>query len=173
MSDTEKTATVSPSPSFTERELQILGWAMQSLRSGPPEIDYDKLAAFAGMSNPRSASNTWAKIKAKLLNPTLEGAVPATPKKTPRAKKIAAPKADSDEGDVTQTPKKTPRKRAPKKQDVDGESSPKKKPARSRKAPSDEPIKSETEETGDAGMAGMVDEDDAVGSDDEIFKTEV
>lgn len=90
------------------------------------------------MSNPRSASNAWAKIKAKLMNSNPEGTVPATPKKTPRSKKIAVPMADSDENEVAQTPKKTPRKRAPKKQDVDGESSPKKKPARSSKAPSDE-----------------------------------
>jgi hypothetical protein len=26
------------SPQFTERELQILGWALQSLKSGPPDV---------------------------------------------------------------------------------------------------------------------------------------
>jgi len=25
-------------PTFTERELQMLGWAMQSLKSGPPDV---------------------------------------------------------------------------------------------------------------------------------------
>jgi hypothetical protein len=25
-------------PQFTERELQMLGWAMQSLKTGPPEV---------------------------------------------------------------------------------------------------------------------------------------
>jgi len=25
-------------PQFTERELQMLGWAMQSLKSGPPDV---------------------------------------------------------------------------------------------------------------------------------------
>jgi hypothetical protein len=166
MSDTEKTtATNGSAATFTERELQILCWAMQSLKSGPPEvrnrhhipgymcpflplhthshqskIDYDKLAAFAGMTNPRSAANIWAKVKVKLSSPSSDGPVPATPKKTPRAKKTAASKVDGEEGDAAAaaSPTKTPRKRAPKKQDVDGESSPKKKPAHAKKTSSDE-----------------------------------
>jgi hypothetical protein len=80
------------------------------------------------MSNPRSASNAWAKIKVKLSG---EGGAPATPKKAAAGRKKAVPKEeDGEEG----TPKKTPRKRAPKKQDVEGESSPKKKPAHGKKA---------------------------------------
>jgi hypothetical protein len=90
------------------------------------QIDYEKLAGFAGMSNPRSASNAWAKIKTKLIvpAPNADGTTPApTPKKAAPRKK-AAPK----EGEEGETPKKTPRKRAPKKQDVDGaDASPKKK----------------------------------------------
>ena len=101
------------------------------------QIDYDKLAGYAGMSNPRSAANAWAKIKLKLMSPAPEGTVPATPKK-PRGRKPAAAKADGEEGDAAATPKKTPRKRGPKKQDVDGESSPKKKPARGKKASGDD-----------------------------------
>ena len=40
MSDTDNTgaAASGPAPTFTERELQMLGWAMQSLKSGPPEV---------------------------------------------------------------------------------------------------------------------------------------
>lgn len=98
------------------------------------KIDYDKLAAFAGMSNPRSASNAWAKIKVKLITPAADGTVPHTPKKTPRAKKAVAPKNEGDEVDGDAIPKATPRKRASKKQDVDGDSSPKKKPARGKAA---------------------------------------
>jgi len=79
------------------------------------------------MSNPRSAGNAWAKIKLKLMTPSPDGAVPATPRKTPRKKAAAAKQEDGEEG--TETPKKTPRKRVAKKQDVDGESSPKKKAA--------------------------------------------
>jgi hypothetical protein len=132
---------------FTERELQMLGWAMQSLKTGPPEvstsflalcchhlthpqIDYNKLANFAGMSNPRSAGNAWAKIKAKLILPTGDGATPApTPKKAAGRKKAnAAPAEDDEDGEAPQTPKKTPRKRAAKKSEVDGEeASPKKR----------------------------------------------
>jgi hypothetical protein len=79
------------------------------------------------MGNPRSASNAWAKIKLKLTAPAPDGAIPATPKKTPRKKAAAAKQDDGEEGADTATPKKTPRKRAAKKQDVDGDSSPKKK----------------------------------------------
>ena len=91
------------------------------------------------MSNPRSASNAWAKLKLKLGG---DGAAPATPKEPAAGRKKAAPKdaalneEDGEEGAAT--PKKTPRKRAPKMQDVDGEISPKKKPARGKKAPDDE-----------------------------------
>lgn len=147
-------------PSFTERELQMLGWAMQSLKSGPPEvshrslsswaattsgllahtlqIDYEKLAGFAGMGNPRSASNAWAKIRGKLqLNSDT-----APTKNTPK-KKAAAKKDDSKDGDEGgDTPKKTPRKRAAKKQEVDGgDVSPKKKgrrPANAKQVSEDE-----------------------------------
>jgi hypothetical protein len=91
------------------------------------QIDYEKLAGYAGMSNPRSASNAWAKIKLKLMTPAPDGAVPTTPKKTPRKKTASAKQNDGEEGADTATPKKTPRKRVAKKQDVDGDSSPKKK----------------------------------------------
>jgi hypothetical protein len=87
------------------------------------------------MSNPRSASNAWAKIRVKLNAGIDVTATPATPKKGGGRKKAATPKADADNddaGDATPkaTPKATPRKRGPKKQDVDGEdSTPKKKRA--------------------------------------------
>ncbi|CAA9964602.1 hypothetical protein PTMSG1_07961 [Pyrenophora teres f. maculata] len=134
-------------PQFTERELQMLGWAMQSLKSGPPEIDYDKLATYAGMTNPGSARNAWAKIRVKLIQDP-DGTVPVTPKKTPRKKAAAAKQDDGEEGSAATTPKKppTPRKRASKKQDVDGESSPKKKPTRGKKVSDDEAVKSEENE---------------------------
>ncbi|EMD66959.1 hypothetical protein GGP41_005413 [Bipolaris sorokiniana] len=165
MSDTDKTtATNGSAPHFTERELQLLGWAIQSLKSGPPEIDYDKLAAFAGMSNPRSASNAWAKIKLKLMTPFADGTALPTPKKTPRAKKGVVSKKEGDEADGDATPKATPRKRASKKQEVDGDSSPKKKPARGKAAPKEEEvIKSEPDEAEDSADV------DAIGSDEEII----
>ncbi|KAI8940031.1 hypothetical protein NX059_003753 [Plenodomus lindquistii] len=150
MSDTGKVTTPTPgaAPQFSERELQLLGWAMQSLKSGPPEIDYEKLASFAGMGNPRSAGNAWAKIKNKLMTPA-DGSVPPTPKKAGGRKKVV--KEDGEE-DGEGTPKKvaTPRKRAAKKQDVDGDASPKKK-SRAKSAAKveseeDEPVKAEPEE---------------------------
>jgi hypothetical protein len=78
------------------------------------------------MTNSRSASNAWAKIKKKLM--TTDGDAPAsTPTKkvaTPRKKR--APKAVDEDGE---SPKMlTPRKRPAKKQEVeDGDISPKKK----------------------------------------------
>lgn len=40
MSDNENNGAAANNapPQFTERELQLLGWAMQSLKSGPPEV---------------------------------------------------------------------------------------------------------------------------------------
>jgi hypothetical protein len=77
------------------------------------------------MSNPRSASNAWAKIRSKLMTPA-DGSAPAaaTPKKGGAKKKTHA--------DGEEAPRKTatPRKRAAKKQEVDGEESPKKKTPR-------------------------------------------
>jgi len=78
------------------------------------------------MSNPRSASNAWAKIKGKLALTTPEGGAVTTPKKG-GAKKKAAAKGDSADGegaDGESPTKKTPRKRVAKKQEVDGEASP-------------------------------------------------
>lgn len=126
MSDTEKAPT-GASSQFTERETQILAWAMQSLKSGPPEIDFEKLAAFAGMSNKGSASNAWSRIKSRLVDGT---GIPMTPSKSRKR----ATKANVN-GDGESTPKMTPtsRKRAPKRQDVDGDASPQKK-ARSKYA---------------------------------------
>ncbi|KAF2831134.1 hypothetical protein CC86DRAFT_452289 [Ophiobolus disseminans] len=139
MSDNETGAAAAFSgAAFTERELQMLGWAMQSLKTGPPEIDYDKLATFAGMSNPRSASNAWAKIKGKLMvNP--DGTTIPTPKKVAGGKKKVAAKDDVEDSETAATPtKKTPRKRAAKKQDVDGDASPKKKGRAATKKASDD-----------------------------------
>ena len=85
------------------------------------------------MGNPRSAGNAWAKIRNKLMTPN-DGSAPVTaaPKKAGGARKKAV-KNEGDEDDEDAVPK-TPRKRAAKKQDVDGEGSPKKKPGRPKKA---------------------------------------
>jgi hypothetical protein len=112
-------AATSGGNTFTEREMQMLAWAMQSLKSGPPEvcwssdaiephaanaleqIDYEKLASYAGMTNPRSAGNAWAKIRNKLNITPGDAATPkATPKKTPQKKKaIKTDKVNTDDGE--------------------------------------------------------------------------
>ncbi|KAF2281289.1 uncharacterized protein EI97DRAFT_429338 [Westerdykella ornata] len=119
MSDKASDGGATSTATFTEREMQIMSKAWFCLKSGTPEIDYDKLAEATGMTNPRSASNAWAKIKHKLH--AQEGIVA-----TPKAKATPKKKANGNDS-APGTPTKTPRKRAPKKQEVDGESSPKKK----------------------------------------------
>lgn len=111
------------------------------------KVDYNKLAELAGMSNPKSAANAWAKIKPKLFSGDGVTAAPkATKPVTPRKPKAKA-KAEAEEGDEINvlpsvetngkgaTPKTSPRKRKPavKKED-DGEGSPKKRGRKSKKA---------------------------------------
>lgn len=74
------------------------------------------------MSNPRSASNAWAKIKNKLMAPS-SGTPPTTPKKAGGRKKAVSTNGENGEA----LPVKPARKRAAKKQDVNGEASPPKK----------------------------------------------
>lgn len=57
------------------------------------------------MSNPRSASNSWAKIRNKLNVATADGVAAATPKKSPQKKKKAvATKAEKSDDDVDGEP---------------------------------------------------------------------
>ena len=78
------------------------------------------------MSNPRSASNAWAKIRNKLMADG-DGSPVKPVKASPKKKAAAAKGTENGEGDDINTPKKTPRKRPAKKQDIDGEGSPQKK----------------------------------------------
>lgn len=98
------------------------------------KIDYDKLAGFAGMGNPRSASNAWAKIKTKLLTNS-DGTTLSTPKKGGAKKKVAQ---DENGEEVDTPPKKSARKRPAKNQVIDGDASPKKKGCRGNKIVNDE-----------------------------------
>jgi hypothetical protein len=107
------------------------------------KIDYEKLAAFAGMTNPKSASNAWAKIKVKLFTPATDGEAgpsgPKTPKsggRKPKAKatpviKVEEPPTPTGSDDATAaaevatpTPKakkaSTPRKRKTPEKATDG-----------------------------------------------------
>ena len=70
------------------------------------QVDYEKLAAACGMTNPRSASNAWAAIKKKILakaNTTKGDGEDSTPKPTPKStpgskrKKKADTDADADD----------------------------------------------------------------------------
>ncbi|KAI5236843.1 hypothetical protein E4T42_09336 [Aureobasidium subglaciale] len=100
MSDNDST-TKSESPAkaekkivtFTEKEEMVLKVAWRCLKSGPPEIDMDKLTKAAGFNTLKTATNTWGVIKKKLFtdvdNNTTAPGSPSTPKepKTAKAKK--------------------------------------------------------------------------------------
>ncbi|KXL50085.1 hypothetical protein M433DRAFT_7460 [Acidomyces richmondensis BFW] len=51
---------------FSPRELEIMSKAWTCITE-EPKVDYDKLADACGMTNPRSASNAWGKIKKKII----------------------------------------------------------------------------------------------------------
>ena len=51
---------------FTAREMEIMAKAWNCM-TDEPKVDYDKLAELCGMGNPRSASNAWRAIKAKIM----------------------------------------------------------------------------------------------------------
>jgi hypothetical protein len=58
-----------------------------------PQVDNKKLAAMAGMSNPVSASNAWARIKKKIAAQApaaVNGSATPTPKATPSKKRMKA-----------------------------------------------------------------------------------
>ncbi|KAM0717141.1 hypothetical protein Q7P37_006993 [Cladosporium fusiforme] len=82
-----------------EKELLALSWLCFSEK---PKPDYKKLAALAGMTNPVSASNAWAKIQKKI---------------TAQAEGVGNGSATPETGD---TSKPTPKKRAKKGGDDDG-----------------------------------------------------
>lgn len=117
--------------------------------TNPAQIDFDKLAAELGLTNPRSASNAWSRIKAKLW-----GDAPNTPLTAAKPKKRAAggdddaAAADAAAADGNDTPAKkpkaTPKPRGPRKKNV--------KSAPVAPKPEDEEEKSEVAKVEDAFM---------------------
>ncbi|KAK0932765.1 hypothetical protein LTR29_015671 [Friedmanniomyces endolithicus] len=117
-------------PVFTEKEERVLKVAWTCLKSGPPDVDVEKLAKAGGFNTTKTASNTWGTIKKKLMAMVPPqgdegegdeagdmGDTAKTPTKTPtKAKAKATPKKrgkktdDGDEEDVEATPEKKPRK---------------------------------------------------------------
>ncbi|KAG9688171.1 hypothetical protein KCU95_g2981, partial [Aureobasidium melanogenum] len=81
---------------FTEKEEMVLKAAWRCLKSGPPEIDMEKLMKAAGFNTMKTTSNTWGVIKKKLFTdvdgdslPTAPN-TPAKPKPAAKGKKAAA-----------------------------------------------------------------------------------
>ncbi|THX70292.1 hypothetical protein D6D05_08677 [Aureobasidium pullulans] len=109
---TEKKAVV-----FTDREEMVLKVAWRCLKSGPPEIDIEKLTKAAGFNTQKTCSNMWSGLKKKLLTDVDGNALPtapATPKPTKGkkgtatpAKKRAKKDVDDDEDEGRSIAKKT------------------------------------------------------------------
>ncbi|GAB7343768.1 hypothetical protein MBLNU457_1742t1 [Dothideomycetes sp. NU457] len=79
--ETEHLPSPAPGPNteqitFTEKEQRVLMVAWHCLKSGPPDIDLEKLTELAGFQTQKTCSNTWGVIKKKL------GVAPASAKKT-------------------------------------------------------------------------------------------
>ncbi|TIA39402.1 hypothetical protein D6C76_09005 [Aureobasidium pullulans] len=95
---TEKKAVV-----FTEREEMVLKVAWRCLKSGPPEIDIEKLTKAAGFNTQKACSNMWSGLKKKLLTDVDGNALPtapATPKPTKGKKGTATPAKKRAKKDV-------------------------------------------------------------------------
>ncbi|KAF3766951.1 hypothetical protein M406DRAFT_328065 [Cryphonectria parasitica EP155] len=94
--------------SLTPREGEILAKAWACLKTGPPEIDYEKLADECGMRNHRSAANAWSAIKKKMAWSTSAAVGPGRPaaRAGAKRKKTADPtdNENSDEGEVKEQP---------------------------------------------------------------------
>jgi len=83
-----------------------------------PQVDYRKLAGLAGMGNPTSASNAWAKIKKKIAaQAAAAGATPAegSPKAdTPKSKGGASKRKGAAAGDADDEESPTKKVKTPK-----------------------------------------------------------
>ncbi|KEQ63747.1 uncharacterized protein M437DRAFT_65071 [Aureobasidium melanogenum CBS 110374] len=64
---------------FTEKEEMVLKAAWRCLKSGPPEIDMEKLMKAAGFNTMKTTSNTWGVIKKKLFTDVDGDPLPTAP----------------------------------------------------------------------------------------------
>lgn len=60
-------------PTFTEKEERVMKIAWTCLKSGPPDVDIAKLTKAGGFNTSKTAANTWAVIKKKLLSMAGDG----------------------------------------------------------------------------------------------------
>ncbi|KAK5716849.1 hypothetical protein LTR17_016300 [Elasticomyces elasticus] len=158
---------------FTPKEEAVLKVAWSCLKSGAPEIDFEKLVKAYGFNTTKTAQNTWGVIKKKLasITPVLEGEEPKTPVK-PKAKASPTKKrtkksedGDDDDEEKTASPEKKPRKSPAKKtkKSEDGGDDEEEKTESPEKKPRKSPVKKtkkaatpveDEEETSDVKMEG-------------------
>ncbi|EEY19714.1 predicted protein [Verticillium alfalfae VaMs.102] len=112
---------------LSDREQEILSKAWSCMKV-QPEIDYVRLAAATGMTNPRSAANAWGALKKKLF----VGTAAATP-----IKARAAAAANNEGGDSEKKRKRaTPKKKVMAEGDEDdGDAAPIETPIKKKRAP--------------------------------------
>ncbi|KAK3637862.1 hypothetical protein LTR56_013465 [Elasticomyces elasticus] len=159
---------------FTPKEEAVLKVAWACLKSGPPEIDFEKLVKAYGFNTTKTAQNTWGVIKKKLasITPVLEGEEPKTPVK-PKAKASPTKKrtkksedGDDDDEEKTASPEKKPRKSPVKKtkKSEDGGNDEEEKTESPEKKPRKSPVKKtkkaatpveDEDETSDVKMKGV------------------
>ncbi|TKA74013.1 hypothetical protein B0A49_04255 [Cryomyces minteri] len=111
-----------PTPAYTEKEIKMMGFAMQCLKSGPPDrspslkltlhhpqVDMPKLAALAGYTNVNACGNAWRPLKKKIMAnaEVADGTVASapTPKTSPKKRGKAA-SATADDGETEESPTK-------------------------------------------------------------------
>ncbi|KAK5142524.1 hypothetical protein LTR04_002201 [Oleoguttula sp. CCFEE 6159] len=106
-----------PTPAYTEKEIKMMGFAMQCLKSGPPDVDMPKLAALAGYTNVNACGNAWRPLKKKIMaNAEVADSTVApapTPKTSPKKRgKAASAAVDDSEAEESPTKKRKGRKSA-------------------------------------------------------------
>ena len=64
-------AAAADKPAFSEREMKLIIAAMMSLKSGPPDVDYQRFQKNGEFNTLKTAQNTWSTLKKKIasLNP--------------------------------------------------------------------------------------------------------
>ncbi|KAK0959680.1 hypothetical protein LTS01_021285 [Friedmanniomyces endolithicus] len=152
-------------PAFTDKEERVLKVAWFCLKSGPPDVDVEKLAKAGGFNTTKTASNTWGTIKKKLMAmaPTEGdegegdgagdmGDTAKTPTKTPTKAKAKA--------------QATPKKRAKKTDDGEEEGEEEGEEASPGKKPRKSPVKKGKKAASTTSAVAAADDEEAAENED-------
>lgn len=175
-------AAAADKPAFSEREMKLIIAAMMSLKSGPPDVDYQRFQKNGEFNTLKTAQNTWSTLKKKIasLNPEAAADAAASGKccaslranvtavtnnvtATPKPKATPKKRAKADDGDEgaaegevspTKKPKATPRKKKePAAEGADGEDESASPKKKARKSPTKKAAAKKAEPTADEQAA--------------------